>query len=225
MAASSKGNNSNTKKRAFSEMDQDAKTDSQPSLVTRMTSEYKSNEREIKQKNESLKSFISSVHASYPGFESEVQEDEAAAPEKHNDAMRQLFDVCCQVQRSDKLSLTEKLSQLQLLADPAYDLHDEVLSFHADAMCFELPAELRQSNDASTMVASALKQHHPSRAQIREIVAAVHSGKLDLSNAMHVMIFTMHHGITHSQINAIARVFNSVSKVIGLSFYACPIAA
>ena len=64
-----------------------------------MTSEYKSNEHEDK-----LKSFLAGLKASYSGFGSQDpqdQDDEAAASEKHNDAMRQLFDVCRQIQCSD----------------------------------------------------------------------------------------------------------------------------
>ena len=38
-----------------------------------------------------------------------------------------------------------------------------------------------------------------------DVAQTVHSGKLDLSNAMHVMIFTMHHGTTHSQIKTVFR--------------------
>eukprot|EP01083_Nonionella_stella_P045575 122314_1 len=149
--------------------------------------------------------FIDELKASYVPFDKAnlaTTEDEKKWFETHNELEQHLFDAAHQIQLSNTLSSSEKLVKRKQIACMINDYVQNIIQ-----TCEQVPSDIITNNDGSAVMECALKRYRPSREVLMQIISMLHSGRLDPSNAMQMVMFQIQSNLQMEQFNQIIRAY------------------
>eukprot|EP01083_Nonionella_stella_P230394 814472_1 len=158
--------------------------------------------------------FIDELKASYVPFDKAnlaTTEDEKKWFETHNELEQHLFDAAHQIQLSNTLSSSEKLVKRKQIACMINDYVQNIIQ-----TCEQVPSDIITNNDGSAVMECALKRYRPSREVLMQIISMLHSGRLDPSNAMQMVMFQIQSNLQMEQFNQIIRAYAVSSNYLDL---------
>eukprot|EP01084_Bolivina_argentea_P237052 398493_1 len=182
-------------------------------IITDEKSEHKNDENNL------LTSFIDCLKKRYVISNEPLDDEEKETQryEQHNEFMQHLLDAATQIQLWDKLSYKQKLKQKQLIANTIQIEDHKIKDPFYSGMDGDVPAELKKVIDGSVVIESALKKYRPSMQQVTDFISSIHSGKLDVSNPMHIVMYSMQHFIKHKMLVEIYNAYAIVAYSLELT--------